>query len=74
MAIGHGSLANLERLKEKYGPEFRAAAQKRRRITAKCFEASCPVATSRLRWSAGGLRVTKQGCYRKKCPKEKVEE
>lgn len=75
MTEGKGSLTKLEQLKAEYGPKFKAAAPKRRKIDQECGDLLCPYALRHVRPDRRGLLwIKNEWCAEKRCPKERGHE
>jgi len=70
MAEGHGTLTELDQLKKEWGPRFKEAAPKIKRIGLDCFKVRCSTALNpaRLKFSWRGVRLAKTRCTRATCP------
>jgi hypothetical protein len=70
MAEGHGTLTDLAELKKEWGPRFKEAAPKVKRIGLDCFKVRCSTALNpaRLKFSWRGVRLAKATCTRATCP------
>ena len=72
MAIGKGTLTDLEQLKEEWGPRFKKAAPKRRKRGPLCFYFRCK--SAKLVESPAGLRLQGGYCKLKRCPRKQLED
>jgi len=72
MALGKGTLTELEKLKAEHGPKFKAEAQKRRKTGPLCLHFRCK--SAKLVESSAGLRLRVTWCKRKRCPRKRLEE
>lgn len=72
MALGKGTLGDLERLRAKHREKFKAAAPKVRRINQECLNFLCPMAIGRIGLDRGGqLRIKQTTCTWARCPRER---
>lgn len=65
-----GTLEKLEELKRTWGPQFRAKAAKRRKITQLCADLHCKYFVRQLSTGRGGrLAIGNEWCSKRDCPR-----
>ncbi len=68
-----GTLTHLEQLKAEYREKFKAEAPKVKQIDLMCFRLRCSTVMNprNIKFTHRGLRLAKQTCTRKNCPRNR---